>query len=139
MKDVIFFVYKYTFEDGKVYIGRSRDDQKRFGVVDKYEGQYVHRIMLTQKFQSEILFRSKNPVKIYRLEYELIKKYWKNSYNSKLEEDWEKTLLKDLSSAALDISLSELREFIEDYEKDENFQRIIREIHREETIGKTED
>lgn len=46
MKDKIqFMVYKYTFNDGKVYIGRTRTDQRRLGKDYTYEGQYVHRWM----------------------------------------------------------------------------------------------
>lgn len=59
--DTNYIVYKYTFPNGKVYIGRSRKDRKRFGNVEKYKGQYVYKKMLKYpNFEKTVLYSTDN-------------------------------------------------------------------------------
>lgn len=52
MLDKKWFVYKYTFSNGKVYIGKSYEGGNRFGKTSQYKGQLVFRAM--QKYKTYI-------------------------------------------------------------------------------------
>lgn len=84
-----YIVYMYVFSDDKVYIGRSKTSVNRFGNIESYKGQYVYRVMKKQGIkEAYILYKTKNIFIAYWFEYYLIRKYYDNSYNAALEEDW---------------------------------------------------
>ena len=45
MKERIYFIYKYTFPNGKIYIGQTYKGSRRFGKVSDYIGTLVYRAM----------------------------------------------------------------------------------------------
>lgn len=50
------FIYKYSFPNGKVYIGQSHKGTKRFGLSSHYKGQMVHNAMMKYPdYEKEIL------------------------------------------------------------------------------------
>ncbi len=52
----IYFIYKYTFPNGKVYIGQTYKGSGRYGTTWGYKTQLVYRAMLKYKdFEKEIL------------------------------------------------------------------------------------
>ena len=56
MKERVYFIYKYTFPNGKVYIGQTYEGSNRFGNHSEYHKQPVHRAMLKYpNFEREIL------------------------------------------------------------------------------------
>lgn len=85
-----YIVYKYTFPDGKVYIGRTHTDTKRLGKWSEYSTQYVYKKMLEYDKQIviEILFRTRNIFEAFYFEHECICENYENSYNAAPEDDW---------------------------------------------------
>lgn len=85
-----YIVYKYTFPDGKVYIGRTHSEAKRLGKWEEYKSQYVYRKMLEYdgQIQIEIVLRTTNIFKAFFYEYELISENYENSYNAAVEDRW---------------------------------------------------
>ena len=56
MIERIYFIYKYTFPNGKVYIGQTYKGSGRYGTTWGYKTQLVYRAMLKYKdFEKEIL------------------------------------------------------------------------------------
>lgn len=50
------FIYKYTFSDGKIYIGQTQESSRRFGNIHGYKGSIVYDAMLNDKnYKKEIL------------------------------------------------------------------------------------
>lgn len=85
-----YIVYQYTFPDGKVYIGRSREDQPRIGNIDKYKEQYVYKIMKKYegKFEIDILYETENIFTAFAVEHKFIDIHFNHSYNASVEYDW---------------------------------------------------
>ena len=46
MNDRQYFVYKYTFPNGKVYIGQTYKGSGRYGKTNKYKGTLVENAMI---------------------------------------------------------------------------------------------
>jgi len=56
MNQRIYFIYKYTFPNGKVYIGQTYKGSRRFGRVSSYKDMLVRRAMdRYPNFEKEIL------------------------------------------------------------------------------------
>lgn len=56
MKNRIYFIYKYTFPNGKVYIGQTYKGSGRYGTQFGYKGQLVYRAMKKYpNYKKEIL------------------------------------------------------------------------------------
>lgn len=56
MNDRIYFIYKYTFPNGKVYIGQTYKGSRRFGRVASYKDMLVRKAMdKYPNFQKEII------------------------------------------------------------------------------------
>ena len=56
MEQRIYFIYKYTFPNGKVYIGQTYKGSRRFGRVSSYKDMLVRRAMdKYPNFSKEIL------------------------------------------------------------------------------------
>ena len=56
MSKRVYFIYKYTFPNGKVYIGQTYKGSGRYGTTWGYKTQIVYRAMLKYKdFKKEIL------------------------------------------------------------------------------------
>lgn len=85
-----YIVYRYTFPDGKVYIGRTHTDTKRLGKWSEYNTQYVYKKMLEYDKQTviEVLHRTTNIFEAFYYEHELICANYENSYNAAPEDDW---------------------------------------------------
>ena len=75
-----FFVYKYTFEDGNVYIGRSSYQENRFNDPSKYENQEVGKHM-RNPYKAEIIFETANPYMVCYAEMLYIELNYDNSHN----------------------------------------------------------
>lgn len=75
-----YFVYKYTFENGYFYIGRTFDGSKRFGNDDRYRGQFVKKYMddANGEYVKDVLYISDNPIACAYMESKLIKENWSN-------------------------------------------------------------
>ena len=69
-------VYKYVWEDGSYYIGRSYHGAGRFDCPQRYDGQYVYKKMLKERYKAVECFVSDNIFKVYWLEQECINKDW---------------------------------------------------------------
>ena len=88
-----YFVYKYIFPDGKVYIGRSNIKQNRFGNVEEYIGQDVYFAMIKYpNFKKEKIFISDYVYAVGEMEHLLILEYWGKSYNRSKELEWKQTI-----------------------------------------------
>ena len=75
-----YFIYKYTFPNGKVYIGKTSTSIKRYGIPYAYRTQLVYRAMMKYPdFKKEILEYFETEEKAFAAEREYIKKY--NSTN----------------------------------------------------------
>lgn len=56
MKQRVYFIYKYTFPNGKVYIGQTYKGSGRYGTQFGYKGQLVYRAMKKYpNYKKEIL------------------------------------------------------------------------------------
>ena len=56
MNSKVYFIYKYTFPNGKVYIGQTYKGSGRFGKASNYSGTLVYRAMKKyQTFKKEII------------------------------------------------------------------------------------
>ncbi len=56
MTERIYFIYKYTFPNGKIYIGQTYKGSRRFGKVSEYIGTLVYRAMKKYRnFSKEII------------------------------------------------------------------------------------
>lgn len=56
MAQRIYFIYKYTFPNGKIYIGQTYKGSRRFGKVSEYAGTLVYRAMKKYpSFKKEII------------------------------------------------------------------------------------
>ena len=85
-----FFVYKYTFDSGYVYIGRSRLGVNRFNNPNCYKSnKKLYEAMTTQKYKASIVFESDNIWEVGWMESFLINLYDK-TYNINKEIDWKK-------------------------------------------------
>lgn len=82
-----YIVYKYTFNDGTVYIGRSRTTQNRFDNPSQYAGQEVYKHFL-KGYKAEILCTTDNIFECCYLESKYIAENYENSHNGSLEETW---------------------------------------------------
>ena len=72
----IYTLYKYTFPNGKVYIGQTKNEKNRIGVVSMYKGMFVYNAMKKYpNFEIEILYKTNDVNEIDELEREYIKKY----------------------------------------------------------------
>ena len=121
-----YIVYKYTFPDGKVYIGRTHSDAKRLGKWTEYNTQYVYKKMLEYdgQIQTEILLKTDNIFEAFFYEYEHICANYENSYNAAPEDDW------------FDKALNYLSRYIhprviETQQKLEEFIKKIKEVYHE--------
>lgn len=94
-----YIVYSYYFPDGKVYIGRTHKGSDRLGNWESYKNQYVYKKMLKydKNIKIAILFETENIFLAFELEHKLIQKFFKNSYNANLEENWFDNALKYLA------------------------------------------
>ena len=85
-----FFVYKYEWDDGWVYIGRSREGVNRFNNPNCYKSnKKLYEAMTTQKYRASIVFESDNIWDVGWMEQFLINMYEK-TYNINKELDWKK-------------------------------------------------
>ena len=85
-----FFVYKYEWDDGWVYIGRSREGVNRFNNPDCYKSNgQLYEAMTTKKYRASIVFESDNIWDVGWMEQFLINIYEK-TYNRNKELDWKK-------------------------------------------------
>ena len=56
MKERVYFIYKYSFPNGKVYIGQTYKGSGRFGKPMKYKGMFVGKAMLKYpNYKKEII------------------------------------------------------------------------------------
>ena len=86
-----FFVYKYEWPDGWVYIGRSREGVNRFNNPKCYRSNHsLYEAMTTKKYKAEIVFESDDIWDVGWMEQFLIALYKDKSYNRNLEVDWKK-------------------------------------------------
>ena len=86
-----FFVYIYEWDDGMVYIGRSRVGVKRFNQPRCYkDNPELYEAMTTKPYRASIVFDSDDIWKVGRVEAGLIFCTWENNYNRDIEEDWKK-------------------------------------------------
>ena len=85
-----FFVYKYEWDDGYVYIGRSREGVNRFNNPNCYKSNsQLYEAMTTKKYRASIVFESDNIWDVGWMEQFLINLYDK-TYNINKELDWKK-------------------------------------------------
>ena len=85
-----FFVYMYQFENGWVYIGRSREGVNRFNNPKCYmSNKRLYEAMTTQKYEASIVFESDNIWDVGWVESYLINTY-PNKYNINSELDWKR-------------------------------------------------
>ena len=56
MSDKSYFIYKYTFPNGKIYIGQTYEGSRRFGRISSYKNMLVRRAMdKYPNFEKEIV------------------------------------------------------------------------------------
>lgn len=97
--ELLYFVYKYTFPDGKVYIGRSKNRRNRYGNSYQYRNQRVYKHMQKYpNYKKEIVMYSENIYKVAEYEHNLICKTWKYNLNVSKEYNWKKHVKKELKS-----------------------------------------
>ena len=111
MKNIEFIVYKYTFDNGGYYYGRTRTDTNRLGNISGYKNQYVYKVMkLYPNFKIDIIYRTSNPFLAYKKEYELISQNIDDilCYNAANEDEWYQKVYKDISSKTLDYNPDDL-------------------------------
>ena len=83
-----FFVYMYKFENGYVYIGRSRIGVNRFNNANCYKSnKKLYEAMTTQKYRAIIVFESDSIWDVGWMEQFLINIYPK-TYNKSKELNW---------------------------------------------------
>lgn len=80
----MYIVYKYTFADGSVYIGRTYEGSGRYDNPEKYKNQEVYK-HFKNGYTAEILFSSENPFITYFLEHQYILENYENSHNGNQE------------------------------------------------------
>lgn len=84
-----FFVYKYEWEDGMVYIGRSCSYSNRFNNPECYKpNKLLYEAMMTKPYKAEIIFESNNIWEVGECEYNSIKSY-SRKYNKASESNWQ--------------------------------------------------
>ena len=77
MAERIYFIYKYTFPNGKIYIGQTYKGSRRFGKVSEYIGTLVYRAMKKYpNFSKEIIEYCSEETVDNR------EKYWISFYDS---------------------------------------------------------
>ena len=85
-----FFVYMYEWDDGYVYVGRSRQGVNRFGNPECYKNNKELYIALTTKpYKASIVFESDDIWDVGWYEHFLIQLYPKR-YNINSEIDWKR-------------------------------------------------
>ncbi len=85
-----FFVYKYEWSDGWVYIGRSREGVNRFNNPNCYKSnKKLYEAMTTKPYTAKIVYESDNIWEVGYMEQYLINLYPK-TYNINKELDWKK-------------------------------------------------
>jgi len=85
-----FFVYMYEWEDGYVYIGRSRQGVDRFNNISCYrKNNELYTALTTKPYKASIVFESDDIWDVGWFEQFLIKIY-KKKYNINSESDWKK-------------------------------------------------
>lgn len=82
-----YIVYKYTFGDGTVYIGRSRTDENRYNNPTKYKNQEVYKHML-KGYTAEVLVTTDNAFVCCYMEHFYIVQNYENSHNGAVEDNW---------------------------------------------------
>ena len=124
-KERIYFIYKYTFPNGKVYIGQTYKGSGRYGNCNKYLGTLVGNAMKKySSFEKEILeYCTKNNVddreRYYIRKYNSIDRKcgYNRDYGGNLNKVFSSDLKKQLSDAHIDLQVSKIRQ----YTKEGNF------------------
>lgn len=81
-----YFVYKYTFPDGKIYIGRSGTYANRYGNPGKYKKQKVYNHMIQYpNFKKEKIFETDDLEECIIREHDEINKTWTINLNKSKE------------------------------------------------------
>ena len=106
MRGKTYCVYKYVWEDGYYYIGRTSTNNiqyRRYGNDKQYSSQYVYKKMCSSPYKKKICFESDNIFKVYWLEHKCIRENWNliNCLNGSTEEKWINTAIKDCESQDL--------------------------------------
>lgn len=84
-----FFVYIYEWDDGMVYVGRSKVGVKRFNNASKYKkNEKLYNAMTTKPYRAYIVFDSDDIWKVGQVEAALIHCTWNNNYNISPEDNW---------------------------------------------------
>lgn len=97
-KSKCYFVYRYTFSDGMIYIGRSHNKNDRYGNMWKYEGQTVFEHMKRNpSFKREVIFFSTNLYDVAKKEHELIVATYDYNLNECKEYNWKEKVDKYLA------------------------------------------
>lgn len=93
----IYLVYKYDFDNGEFYYGRTYEGANRFNNSSKYQNQYVYKYMFSGIYKASILMKTTNIFAAYYLEHELISQNALNTkcLNGNEEEDWFGNALRD--------------------------------------------
>lgn len=81
-----YLVYKYTFIDQSVYIGRTYEGSGRYNNAAKYVNQEVYK-HFQNGYKAEIVYTSYNPFIACYMEYSLIYMHYNNSHNGNTEKD----------------------------------------------------
>lgn len=77
-----YFIYKYTWKDGSVYIGQSSHSQNRYGNISKYKGQLVYKKMISDPTFDKCIVHDNLPKSVIdNYEKFYITKF--NSYNKR--------------------------------------------------------
>lgn len=119
MKERTYFIYKYTFPNGKVYIGQTYKGSGRFGKPMKYRGMFVGKAMLKYpNYKKEILeFCSKEDVdnreKYYIELYDSTNRYkgYNREYGGNLHKQLTDDLRKELSRVHTDLQVTEIEQY----------------------------
>lgn len=119
MKNRVYFIYKYTFPNGKVYIGQTYKGSGRYGKPMKYRNSLVGNAMSKYpSFQKEIIeYCSKEMIDEREVFY--INKYdstnrnkgYNRDYGGSKNKRFTNELKKQLSKIHTDLQVSEIEQF----------------------------
>ena len=125
MKVRQFFIYKYSFPNGKIYIGQTYKGSGRYGKSQKYSGTLVGNAMAKYPdYKKEILeyCDKKNADERERFYISFFdstdrKKGYNRDFGGNLHKEFSDELKEELSKAHIDLQVTK----IEQYSKDEQF------------------
>jgi plasmid maintenance system antidote protein VapI len=119
MEQRIYFIYKYTFPNGKVYIGQTYKGSGRFGKTMKYRGTLVGNAMSKYpNYKKEILeYCTKENVDEREKHYIQLfdstnrNKGYNREYGGNLHKEITSDLRKELSDVHIDLQVTEIEQY----------------------------